>query len=465
MDIKVGLSIYNKAWLIEPSAALSLLDYWERAVRGESVFSMDVLKGFKEDEETNYEAQEKIDKFFASNGVIVAPTSYGAMQRFEGFEGSRTAIIPLRGPLMKADYCGDFGTVKMKQLLNKARNTSSVETIILNIDSPGGTVSGTEAFAQEVEAAAKEKNVITFVDDMMCSAAYWCGAPADEIVAGSESAIIGSIGTMSSWYDYTKALEEEGIVLHEYYATRSKDKNKVFSEAEKGNSKLLIQEHLDPMNDIFLKNVQRYRGHKLNLDNEDVLTGKLYNANKAKEYGLIDGIASLEDTLNTAMEMAPKKKKKHYAMSTNNIRFAAIMAVAAMESMKVTDDGFALSEEQAEAVNSQLEQDKVSLKTLTSRVTELEAELETAQGQASEAVAKENAELKAQVEQLTTAKEKAEADLAEANKEGKLFLQNGGCEGEPKQDDAGAHEETEKTPEEQVAKSPYMKAAKEALGR
>lgn len=305
MDIKTGLSIYNKQWLVEPQAALQMLDFWEKVKSGETEWNYREAKGSSGDTANVYE------KFFAREKAVMAPDNRWDMEKFKGFDGASVAIIPVSGPLMKSDYCGSFGTASMARITQMAAQTQSVKTIMYLIDSPGGTVDGTETFANAIKAAGKK--TIALVDGMMCSAAYWIGSACDEIYATSGTDIIGSIGTMCAFYDATDAMKARGVVLREFYATESTDKNRMMREAMGGDGRALISEMLDPLNNEFLKAVRANRAGKINTTRENVLTGKTYTSQAATAAGLIDGIQSFEYTLSAAVKEAsemPRAEEK-----------------------------------------------------------------------------------------------------------------------------------------------------------
>lgn len=291
---KVGLNIYNKPWLIEPQSALNLLDLWERVISKETTW--------RAEEEETREGYLQIEKLFANSNVVFAPIDTYQARSFKGFDGANVAVIPVQGPLMKQDFCGDFGTANLANFFKLAESTRSVESIVLMIDSPGGTVDGTSSFADTIKRS--KKPVVAAVDGLAASAAYWIASSANEIISTSKTDVIGSIGTMVSWTDYSEAKKANGVVLRQYYATKSVDKNRAFREANAGDGRMLVQEMLDPINNEFMGAVKNNRSGKLDLENEDVLTGKTYIAAKAKQSGLIDNIMSFDQAIKRSLQMA-----------------------------------------------------------------------------------------------------------------------------------------------------------------
>lgn len=253
-------------------------------------------------EEEN-EAYEKLQKFFAKSEIVFAPENHYQLKNFAGFDGHSVAVIPVNGPLMKYDFCGWFGTQNLGNMLAMAENTPSVKVIALLTDSPGGTVAGTATFAEKIKKS--KKYTMGIVDDLAASAAYWITSSAKEMISTSKTDIIGSIGTMISWWNRDKVDQQFGYERREFYATKSTDKNKAFTIADRtGDGRMLIEETLDPLNNEFMAAVKANRKDKIDLSKEDVLTGKTYVAQKAKDVGLIDGIMSFESAMKKALSIA-----------------------------------------------------------------------------------------------------------------------------------------------------------------
>lgn len=268
--------------MIEPSQA----EYWGKiagdflAGRIAGVPSVDNRKGFSE-------SFFRVDQ----NGYM---NSSGPVQ-----------IISVNGPVGKYDFCGWPGSQTIQQAVRAANQDSSIESIVLWIDSPGGQVDGTANLAAEVKASSKP--VIAFADGMMASAAYWIGSSANEIIVDKANngfnTMIGSVGTMASWMDRTKQYDQAGVKIHTVYATKSTDKGRLMNEANSGNYTEVIR-MLDNLNETFLSAVQQNRDGKLYLEKENVLTGKLYEGRDAIKFGLADRMGDFQTAVKRSLQMA-----------------------------------------------------------------------------------------------------------------------------------------------------------------
>lgn len=376
MDFKTASSIIRSPWLIEEQMAASYYeDYLRRRANGES---------FRAENETEVEPFKPQQKFFKSEAVRYAPvdaySSYA--QSFDGFDGFKVAVICLDGPLMKNDWCGCLGTASLLALFNLAAATESVEQIVLLVDSPGGAVDGTFSFADAI--AECEKPVTAVVDGYCCSAAYWIASAADKVYATSPTDIIGSIGTMIQLMDQSKYLDNLGVVIRTFYADDSAQKNAEFTQAQKGDGKLLVKNLLNPLNDQFKGAVEANRPNV----KKDALTGKVYVGNDAMEAGLIDGVMCLDDIIDGLLGEKDDDEENEdlnglFIQIYNKMEvFQKTLKAASATEFKVTNDGFVLSE---------------------ANLTNIEAALTASEGAAAEAVAAKA--------ELATAK----AELATAN--------------------------------------------------
>lgn len=97
----------------------------------------------------------------------------------------------------------------------------AVHTILLDIDSPGGTVNGTPELAQVVRTIAKDRHVYAFTAGQCCSAAYWVASQADVIYA-APSATVGSIGVILPVVDSSALYDRCGLKMEVFSAGKYK---------------------------------------------------------------------------------------------------------------------------------------------------------------------------------------------------------------------------------------------------
>lgn len=211
------------------------------------------------------------------------------------------AMVPMAGILTKADICGSMGSRSLTKMVQAAASNPEIDAIIIYAEScPGGQVDGTQVLAQSIVEARKYKPVIGVVSGMACSGGIWVLSQCNEIFATSPTDQIGCIGVMAKMANpkNVKAGEDGYITV---YSDLSPDKNKEFADPQ-----ILKTNYLNPIAKIFHQEVKSGRGERLNLDKEDVLSGKTYVANEAKKGGLIDGILSFDKILSRTIYLSKK---------------------------------------------------------------------------------------------------------------------------------------------------------------
>lgn len=322
-----------------------------------------------------------------------AVTIAGETKRYSNYDDApldSLAVIPVVGPLMKEDEddCGVF-TAGMNTLANRVREADqhpNISSIVLYIDSPGGTVDGTAALADAVKSA--EKPVVAFVDGLMASAALWIGTSASKVVAQNVTTEVGSIGVMLSFQDMQPYWEAKGIKFHRIVADQSKNKNKPFFDALSGDYEAIKTESLNPLADLFIDAVKANRPA---VTDAAVFTGKMYYAGEALKLGLIDEIGNFDVAVTRARELSDERKiqlniiePKPKAM--NLPRLAAALGIETLES---GEDGLMLDQQQMEQLEAQLAvevqiQSTEEANPLEAAVTELQSQLEASQSRVSQ---------------------------------------------------------------------------------
>lgn len=224
------------------------------------------------------------------------------------------AVIPVSGVIGKkmnlmTQISGGASTQLIERDIKSALNDSGVNSILLHIDSPGGTVDGTQNLADVVKMAGMQKPVVAFADGVMASAAYWIGSAATEIVASSNTTQIGSIGVVTTHTDTSKAQESAGIKTTEISAGKYKRIASQNAPLSKEGAAVL-QDQVDQLYTIFVDAVAENRGVDVETVLEDMADGRVFLSKQAKKRGMIDHVANLETTiLNMSTGVWPMSEK------------------------------------------------------------------------------------------------------------------------------------------------------------
>jgi signal peptide peptidase SppA len=222
------------------------------------------------------------------------------------------AVLDLEGPLAKRmsavnNACEGTSTNLIADFFQQALEDPQVKGILLNIDSPGGTVDGTMDLARRIHAARGQKPIVALADGQACSAAYWIGAAADAFYITNDTAFVGSIGVVFTHVDQSKALEKAGLVVTEVTAGQYKraiSSVKPLDEAGKAQ----LQEWADQIYTSFVEDVSTFRGVPVEQVLEQMANGRVFLGQKAIEAGLVDGVSTLDDLVSQlAQGRAPGK--------------------------------------------------------------------------------------------------------------------------------------------------------------
>jgi signal peptide peptidase SppA len=384
-------ALTNGIWLIQPEFVNASSGLVARILNGE-----EAIRSYHDDNESE-EPEFKGAFIVSPEGAVSYGNKYNP---FEGATPGSTAILGISGPIMKYDNCGDPGTKTYSSILDKAQSNPNINSVVLVIDSPGGTVDGTMDLATKVKNFSKP--IVVYVDGLMASAAYWIGSGAKEIIVNNETSTLGSIGTMISFADMQPKWEKEGVVFHYITADASVDKNKDFLEARKNNYDLL-KEKLNSINDLFVAGVTENRAGKLDIKKYNVLTGKTYLGADAVAAGLADAINTFEYAVERAQALANGEvtppESQTTAQTENQINMkkitlmashAALLAICgATISAGETSVDVELNDELLGKINSSLDaaaKATADLATANEKVTAAELKAKEEEAKATKAV-------------------------------------------------------------------------------
>lgn len=292
---------------------------------------------------------------------------------FKGFEViDSVAHIPVFGSIMKeVPFLLDFfgieatSTIQTRIALDKALADPSVKSIMLDIDSPGGTLDGLVSLADDIFQARDIKPIHAFAEDLAASAAFWIGSQATTFTAGT-GAGIGSIGVFTAIDDFSAAFEAEGVKTHVIASGPEKGIGVMGSEVTKDQLSAL-QREIDAAADLFIEQVARGREMSA-ADVRKLATGRLFLADEAHKEGLIDGIENDRSAhLNAKITVEPGGDGENMS----DAKEAAVVGLAADDSRlielekTVSEQKQALEElkERAEKAEAQASMVEASLKS------------------------------------------------------------------------------------------------------
>ena len=213
------------------------------------------------------------------------------------------AHVPIWGTMTKKGGMSAEGTQTTIARINAANEANEVSSILLDIESNGGTVDGMAALGDA--SRGSHKPVVAYVDAVAASAAYWAASQADTIVLNdSNYAKVGSIGALMIHQDSTKLIADKIGSIEIIRAPQSKDKARVNpTEKLPKEERQKILDDLEVITDDFIHQVKSGRGDRLNTEDENIFTGKLYNAEEAQNYGMIDHLGDFKSAVNIARSL------------------------------------------------------------------------------------------------------------------------------------------------------------------
>lgn len=296
----------------------------------------------------------------------------------EHFAAARAAAMPAVGEYLKTEsgaaiidvigmmtkYGSSFsamrhGTVGVRASLRAAMKDKEVSGIVLRIDSPGGSVSGTGDLGDDIAKAAKKKPVVAYIEDMGASGAYWIASQATRVIA-NPGALVGSIGVYSVLYDMSAMAAQDGVKVIVVRSAEMKGAGTLGTEitpAQLQDAQRVINEIHEQFVGVIM------RGRRMGREQvEQLADGRIHIASSALGLGLIDAIGDESSAIDWAITSKPSRAKTGAA----NMKGATAMAdqedapvvkpatIQEIEShCKGADDAFVLKQLKANATIAQ----------------------------------------------------------------------------------------------------------------
>jgi signal peptide peptidase SppA len=222
------------------------------------------------------------------------------------------AVLPVRGVISHrssffSELFGGASVERMSEDLDMMVKNPNIGAIVLDVDSPGGSVSGVMEFAEQIQEARKEKKIVAVANPQSASAAYHIASAAEELIV-APSGSVGSIGVFMMHQDFSEAMKAEGINTTFIKAGKYKTEGNPY-EPLTDEAKEALQERVDAYYDYFVKGVAKGRGVNASDVRNGFGQGRMVMAKDAVKQGMADRVGTLADTLQRLGVKAESERK------------------------------------------------------------------------------------------------------------------------------------------------------------
>ena len=211
------------------------------------------------------------------------------------------AVIPVYGTIshrmdMLSSMSGGTSTESLGKAFDQYMADPDIGTIVLDVDSPGGTVAGVMELSDKIfQARGQGKRIVAVANAMAASAAYWIASAADELVV-APSGVVGSVGVYTIHLDYSRMLDREGVTATIIKAGAHKAEGNPYEKLS-DEARAHTQAQVSEIYDEFVQSVARNRGVTVARVEGGFGQGRVVKAKGAVAAGMADRVGTLEDVL------------------------------------------------------------------------------------------------------------------------------------------------------------------------
>jgi len=208
------------------------------------------------------------------------------------------AILSVEGVMAKrmnlfSQISGGVSTQLATRDLLQAAADPAVHSIIMVFDTPGGTVDGTQAFANAIRQVGQTKPVVALADGTMASAGVWAGTAANQVYIADTTTQVGSVGVVAQHVDLSGRDAMAGIKRTEVFAGKYKRIASDTGPLTKAGLQT-IQDQVDYTYGLFVQAVATHRGVSVDQVLADMADGRMFIGEQAIAAGLVDGVSTLD---------------------------------------------------------------------------------------------------------------------------------------------------------------------------
>jgi protease-4 len=222
----------------------------------------------------------------------------------------KVVLITMRG-LISSSIPGsvsDSMVDDMRMALQQARDDDRVKAIVVEIDSPGGEVTASDAIYSALVKARARKPVVVYMDSLAASGGYYvsCGG---KFLMASETTITGSIGVIIQTLNYEQLFNKVGLASVIFKSGKFKD---MLNGARPitPEERELVQSFIMKTYDKFLGVVAKERNLPADLLRNTIADGRILSGKDALQNKLIDGLGELDDAFAKAKQLGNAREAK-----------------------------------------------------------------------------------------------------------------------------------------------------------
>lgn len=297
---RVCAEFRNRVWAVREETFSSMAQLVERWSRGEKFSGEEV--GIRIADANARNSMIRLDGDIYREPAMLAASGGSRQGGSAGGTGGIVTLIPVLGVItnranMFSDISGGGGTSveKLTSQFRQAVSDPSVKAIVLDVDSPGGSVDGVFELAQEIFESRKRKRIIGVANTMAASAAYAiCAAASDLVIV--PSGVAGSIGVFASHEDHSKELDRQGVKISFISAGKYKTEGGP-TEPLSEEARAHLQSQVSDFYCTFVRAVAQYRNDSQSNVRDGYGQGRVVTAAKAVKGNLADRVGTLDEVL------------------------------------------------------------------------------------------------------------------------------------------------------------------------
>ena len=232
--------------------------------------------------------------------IAAEPVNAAAPARSNANRAGSIAVVPLIGTVIPRagmmEMCGGGTSVqRFTSAFREAMADETISQILIEIDSPGGSVYQVGELFAEIYGARAKKPVVAIANSLAASAAYWIGCAASEfyVTPGGE---VGSIGVWQAHEDWSAAMDEAGVKTTLISAGKYKVEGNPYQPLD-GDAQAFMQSRVDDYYSAFTKAVAKGRGVPIDSVRNGMGQGRVLGADAALAEKMVDGVATFDEVV------------------------------------------------------------------------------------------------------------------------------------------------------------------------